>query len=152
MPRNKIIDVGSSRFTVRGLAFEELVNLGSANAEGRESKDVVTEVLSQCLVDPKLKRDQITALDYKTLAALVSEVLNIAWSNMEEMELVSTPPDRAPPERHDGITPLPFPEWLIRKIPQLQPETHEDQGLAGRDTLRFQPRGTRHRLQEENLV
>jgi HEAT repeat protein len=72
MPRNKIIDVGSSRFTVRGLAFEELVNLGSANAEGRESKDVVTEVLSQCLVDPKLKRDQITALDYKTLAALVS--------------------------------------------------------------------------------
>ena len=98
MPRNKIIDVGSSRFTVRGLAFEELVNLVSANAEGRESKDEVTEVLSQCLVDPKLKRDQITALDYKTLAALVSEVLNIAWSNMEEMELVSTPPDRAPPK------------------------------------------------------
>jgi hypothetical protein len=47
MPRNKVVDVGSSRFTVRGLTFEELVELGSTNIEGRESKDVVVEVLSQ---------------------------------------------------------------------------------------------------------
>ncbi len=97
MPRNKIVDVGGSRFTVRGLTFEELVKLGSANAEGRESKEVVTEVLSQCLVDPKLKRDQITTLDDKTLVALVSEVLDIARGNMEEMGFVSMSLDRGSP-------------------------------------------------------
>jgi hypothetical protein len=94
MPRNKVVDVGSSRFTVRGLTFEELVELGSTNVEGRESKDVVVEVLSQCLVDPKLQRDQITALDDKTLVALVSEVLVIAGSNVEKIGFVSKPPER----------------------------------------------------------
>jgi hypothetical protein len=97
MPRNKMIDVRGARFTVRGLTFEELVKLGSANAEARESKDVVAEVLSQCLVEPKLKQDQITALDDKTLVALLGEVLNIARGNMEGMGFVSMPPDKGPP-------------------------------------------------------
>ena len=97
MTRNKIVNGGGSRFTVRGLTFEELVKLGSANAESRESKEVVTEVLSQCLVDPKLKRDQITTLDDKTLVALVSEVLDIARGNMEKMGFVSMSLDRGSP-------------------------------------------------------
>jgi hypothetical protein len=97
MPRNKIVDLGGARFTVRGLTFEELVKLGSANAEARESKEVVAEVLSQCLVEPKLKQDQITTLDEKTLIGLISEVLDIARGNMEDMGFVPMPQDKGPP-------------------------------------------------------
>lgn len=45
-------------------------------------------------MDPKLQRDQITALDDKTLVALVSEVLVIAGSNVEKIGFVSKPPER----------------------------------------------------------
>ena len=97
MPKNKVVDVGGTRYTVRGLAFEELVKLGSANAEEKESRMVVTEVLSRCLIDPRLGHEQITSLDDKTLVALVAEVLDIAKSNLEGMRFVAMPPDRGPP-------------------------------------------------------
>jgi hypothetical protein len=97
MPRYKVVDVCDARYMVRGLTFEELVELGSANADSRESKDVVAEVLSQCLVDPQLKRAQITALDDKTLVALVTEVLDIAKGNLEDMGFVAIPQDKGPP-------------------------------------------------------
>ena len=98
MPRNKIVDVGGSRFTVRGLTFEELVRLGSVNAESRESKDVVAEVLSQCIVNPKLGRNQITALDNKTLVSLISEALTVDKGNLEKIGFVSLPQDKGPPK------------------------------------------------------
>ena len=92
MPKNKIVDVGGTRYTVRGLTFEELVKLGSANAEEKESGMVVAEVLSRCLIDPRLGHEQITSLDDKTLVALVAEVLDIAKSNLEGMHFVAMPP------------------------------------------------------------
>jgi hypothetical protein len=92
MPKNKIVDVGGTRYTVRGLTFEELVKLGSANAEEKESRMVVAEVLSRCLIDPRLGHEQITSLDDKTLVALVAEVLDIAKSNLEGMRFVAMPP------------------------------------------------------------
>jgi hypothetical protein len=48
-------------------------------------------------VEPKLKRDQITTLDDKTLIALVSEVLDIARGNMEDIGFVPMPQDKGPP-------------------------------------------------------
>jgi hypothetical protein len=83
MPKNKIVNVGGTRYTMRGLTFEELVKLGSGNAEEKEIKTVVAEVLSHCLIEPKLKHEQITRLDDKTLITLVSEVLDIAKSGIE---------------------------------------------------------------------
>lgn len=97
MPKNKIIDVGGTRYTVRGLTFEELVKLGSSGAEEKESKAVVAEVLSRCLIEPRLERDEITRLDEKTLVALVTEVLDIAKSGMMDMGFVPMPPDKGPP-------------------------------------------------------
>jgi hypothetical protein len=97
MPRNKVVDVGGTKYTVRGLTFEELVKLGSANAEEKESKVVVAEVLSRCLIEPKLKNEQITRLDDKTLVALVSESLDIN-SGMMEMGFVPMPQDKGPPD------------------------------------------------------
>ena len=97
MPRNKVVDVGGIRYTVRGLTFEELVKLGSASTEEKESKAVVAEVLSRCLIEPRLRREQITGLDDGTLVALVAEVLDIARSNMEGMGFVAMPPDKGPP-------------------------------------------------------
>ena len=91
MPKNKIVDVGGTRYTVRGLTFEELVKLGSANAEEKESRMVIAEVLSRCLIDPRLGHEQITSLDDKTLIALVAEVLDIAKSNLEGMRFVAMP-------------------------------------------------------------
>jgi len=82
---------------VRGLTFEELVKLGSASTEEKESRAVVAEVLSRCLIDPRLRHEQITSLDDKTLVALVAEVLDIAKSNLEGMRFVAMPPDRGPP-------------------------------------------------------
>ena len=86
-----------TKYTVRGLTFEELVMLGSADAESKESKEIVAEVLSQCLIEPKLRRDQIAALDDKILASLVMEVLDIAKSSLSEMGFVPVPPDKGPP-------------------------------------------------------
>ncbi len=97
MPRNKVVDVGGTRYTVRGLTFEELVILGSTDAESRESREVVAEVLSQCLIEPKLKLEEIAALEDKVLASLVMEVLDIARGNLSEMGLVPMPPDKGPP-------------------------------------------------------
>ena len=97
MPRNKVVDVGGTRYTVRGLTFEELVVLGSADAESKESREVVAEVLSQCLIDPKLRPDEIAALDDKTLVSLVMEVLDIAKGSLSEMGFVPMPPDKGPP-------------------------------------------------------
>jgi hypothetical protein len=97
MPKNKIVDVGGTRYTVRGLTFEELVKLGSASTEEKESKAVVAEVLSRCLIEPHLKNEDIRKLDEKTLVALVSEVLDLAKGSLEGMGFVAMPPDKGPP-------------------------------------------------------
>jgi hypothetical protein len=97
MPKNKVVDIGDTRYKVRGLTFEELVKLGSSNAEEKESKAIVAEVLSCCLIEPKLKHEQITRLDEKTLITLVSEVLDIAKDRMMEMGFVPMPLDKGPP-------------------------------------------------------
>ena len=97
MPRSRVVEVGGSRFTVRGLTFEELVMLGSVNAENKESKEIVAEVLSQCLVRPKLERNQISELDEKTLVSLVSGALTQARGNLENMDFVTMPQDKGPP-------------------------------------------------------
>lgn len=97
MPRNKVVEVEGTKYTVRGLSFEELVMLGSADAESRESREIVAEVLSQCLIEPKLGRDEIAALDDKVLASLVMEVLDIAKGSLSEMGFASVPPDKGPP-------------------------------------------------------
>ena len=81
MRRNKVVEMGDFRFKLRGLTFEELVKLGSANNEAWESKDVVAEVLSQCIMEPMLKIDQIVALEDKTLVTLMYEVLDIPRKN-----------------------------------------------------------------------
>jgi hypothetical protein len=94
MPKNKVVDVGGTRYMVRGLTFEELVKLGSASTEEKESRAVVSEVLSRCLIDPRLRHEDITRLDDKTLVALVIEVLDIAKNGLEDMGFVSMPPDR----------------------------------------------------------
>ena len=94
--------MSGTRYTVRGLTFEELVKLGSSNAECRESRDVVAEVLSECLVDPKLRRDQITVFDDNTLVALVTEVLDIAINDLKATESASSSLDKGPPR--DMIT------------------------------------------------
>lgn len=76
---------------MRGLTFEELVRLGSASAEEKASKAVVAEVLSRCLIAPRLEREQITRLDDRTLVALVAEALDIARGNLENTGLVAMP-------------------------------------------------------------
>ena len=85
MPRSRVVEVEGSRFTVRGLTFEELVRLGSVDAENKESKEIVAEVLSQCLVRPRLERSQISELDEKTLVSLVNGALTQAKGNLENM-------------------------------------------------------------------
>ena len=97
MPKNKIVDVGGTRYRVRGLTFEELVRLGSAGAEEKGSKAVVAEVLSRCLLEPRLESEQIIRLPDKTLVVLVTEVLDIAKSSLEGMGFVSMPSDKGPP-------------------------------------------------------
>ncbi len=97
MPKNKIVDVGGVRYTVRGLTFEELVKLGSAGTEEKGSKVVVAEVLSRCLIKPRLGREQIARLDDGTLVALVTGVLDIARSGMMDMGFAPMPPGKGPP-------------------------------------------------------
>jgi hypothetical protein len=98
MPKKKSVDVRGTRYTVRGLTFEELVKLGSTGAKEKESKAVVAEVLSRCLIEPKLGHDQIANLSNKRLVALVSEVLDITKSGMTDRGLVPMPLTRAHPE------------------------------------------------------
>ena len=95
--RNKVVEIGGERYTVRGLTFDELVKLGSAGSDEKESRTIVAEVLQRCLVEPRLKLDQIANLDNSTLVALVSVVLDIAKSGLEGMGFVVMPPDRGPP-------------------------------------------------------
>ncbi len=95
--RNKVVEIGGARYTVRGLTFDELVKLGSTGSDEKESRTVVAEVLQRCLIEPKLKFDQITRLDDNTLITLVTIVLDIARNGLEGMGFVSMPPDRGPP-------------------------------------------------------
>lgn len=97
MSRNKVVEVGGARYRVRGLTFEELVRLGSASSESKESKMVVAEVLQRCLIEPKLRIEQISGLDDKTLATLVTVVLDTARSGLEGM-CFSVPRTVAPRE------------------------------------------------------
>jgi hypothetical protein len=92
MSKNKVVDVGDTRYTVRGLTFEELVELGSTNIEEKESKTIVAEVLQRCLIDPMLKFDQIKHLNDKTRVTLLTEVLDIAKIGLEEVGFVAMPP------------------------------------------------------------
>ena len=92
MSKNKVVDIGGTRYTVRGLTFEELVKLGSTNTEEKESKAIVAEVLQRCLIDPMLKFDQIKHLDDKTLVTLLTEVLDIAKIGLEGVGFVAMPP------------------------------------------------------------
>jgi hypothetical protein len=89
MPKNKIVNIGGTKYMVRELTFEELVKLGSENAEVKESKTVVAEVLSRCLIEPKLKHEQITHLPDKALVTLVSEVLDIALALGPPRDLIA---------------------------------------------------------------
>ncbi len=94
--RNKVVEIGGAKYKVRGLMFDELVKLGSTGSDEKESRTVVAEVLQRCLVEPKLKFDQITHLDDNTLVTLVTIVLDIARNGLEGMGFVSVPPDRCP--------------------------------------------------------
>ncbi len=96
MTRNKVVEVGGETYRVRGITFEELVRLGSAGSEGKEGKAVVAEVLQRCLVEPRLRFDQITRLDDRTLVTLVTVVLDTAKSSLGSMGFASVPPDRGP--------------------------------------------------------
>ena len=91
MSRNKVVDVGGTRYTVRGLTFEEFVMLGSIGSESKDNKEIVAEVLQRCLIEPKLKSEQITGLDDKTLVTLVTIALDIAKSGLEGIGVVSMP-------------------------------------------------------------
>ncbi len=78
MARSKVVRAGGKRYRVRGLTFEELIMLGSMSAKRLESKQVVTEVLSECLITPKLTRNQIVSLSDSVLARLAVYVLELA--------------------------------------------------------------------------
>lgn len=91
MSRNKVVEVGGKRYTVRGITFEEFVKLGSIGSESKDSKAVVVEVLQNCLIEPKLKSKQITGLDNKTLVTLVAIALDFAKSGLEGIRVVSMP-------------------------------------------------------------
>jgi hypothetical protein len=95
MSRNKVVEVGGKRYTVRGITFEEFVKLGSMGSESKDSKEIVAEVIQRCLIEPKLKSEQITGLDDKTLFTLVTIALDIAKSGREGIGVVSMP--SAPP-------------------------------------------------------
>jgi hypothetical protein len=95
MSKNKVVEVGGTRYTIRGLTFEEFVTLGSMGSESKDSKEIVAEVLQRCLIEPKLKSEQITGLDDKTLFTLVTIALDIAKSGLEGIGIVSM--QRAPP-------------------------------------------------------
>jgi len=97
MSKKKTVEISGARYVVRGLTFDELVKLGSADVDGKESRTVVAEVLGRCLVEPKLRNEDIVRLDDKTLVTLVAEVLDIAKSGMMEMGFVPMPPDKGPP-------------------------------------------------------
>ena len=96
MSRNKVVEVGGKRYTVRGITFEEFVKLGSMGSESKESKAVVAEVLQRCLIEPKLKSEQITGLDDKTLVTLVASSARHReeWSRGHGVRLDA--PDSAP--------------------------------------------------------
>jgi hypothetical protein len=96
MSRIKVVEVGGEKYIVKGLTFEELVKLGSIGSESKESKTVISEVLQRCIIEPKLKFEQIAGLDDKILMTLVTVVLNIAGSGLEGIRFVSMPPDRGP--------------------------------------------------------
>ncbi len=91
MSRNKVVEVGGKRYTVRGITFEEFVKLGSMGSESKDSKEIVAEVIQRCLIEPKLKSEQITGLDNKTLVILVTIALDIAKSGLEGIGVVSMP-------------------------------------------------------------
>ena len=95
MSRNKVVEVGGKRYKVRGITFEEFVKLGSMGSESKDSKEIVAEVIQRCLIEPKLKSEQITGLDDKTLFTLVTIALDIAKSGLEGIGVVSMP--SAPP-------------------------------------------------------
>jgi hypothetical protein len=97
MARNKIVEIGGEKYIVRGITFEEFVRLGSSASEGKEGKAVIAELLQRCLVEPKLKFNQITMLDDKTLVTLVTIVLDTAKSRLDGIGFVSMPPDRGLP-------------------------------------------------------
>ncbi len=90
--RNKVVKIGRARYTVRDLTFDELVKLSSTGSDEKDSRTVVAEVLQRCLVEPKLKFDQITHLDNNTLLMLVTVVLDTARSGLEGMRFTTMPP------------------------------------------------------------
>ncbi len=90
--RNKVVKIGEARYKVRDLTFDELVKLGSTGSDEKDSRTVVAEVLQKCLIEPKLKFDQITHLDDITLMTLVTVVLDIARSGLEGMVFITMPP------------------------------------------------------------
>jgi hypothetical protein len=97
MSKKKTVEVRGVRYVVRGLTFDELVKLGLADVDGKASRTVVAEVLGRCLVEPKMKNEDIMRLDDMTLVTLVAEVLDIAKSGVMEMGFVPMPPDKEPP-------------------------------------------------------
>jgi hypothetical protein len=94
----KVVYTTGSRYTVRGLTFEELVKIDSANTESREIRDVMVDILPQCFVDPKLRRNQISVLDDQTLNTLVNEVLEVTRSNLDNMGFIPTLLTKVPQE------------------------------------------------------
>ncbi|MGD0802685.1 MAG: hypothetical protein ABSA11_01260 [Candidatus Bathyarchaeia archaeon] len=99
---NKVVYTTGSRYNVRGLTFGELVKIGSANTESREIRNVMVDILSQCFVDPKLRRNQISVLDDQTLNTLVNEVLEVTRSNLDNMGFI--PPHMDKGSLRDMIT------------------------------------------------
>jgi hypothetical protein len=86
----KIVEVGGERYTVRRLTFEELVKLGSASSEDKEDRMVVAEVLHVCLLEPRLRLDQIAGLDDRSLVTL-SAVTRKESSEREGVSLSTFP-------------------------------------------------------------
>jgi hypothetical protein len=78
MAVSKTLDLEGVRYTVRGLIFEELIQLGRRGIEGKDDQTIVKEIAQCCLVDPKLNSKGINCLNGTTLSHLAHAILKLS--------------------------------------------------------------------------
>jgi len=81
----KLVNVNGVRYLVRGISFEELVKLGSNNVDSKRSREVVVELVTQCLIEPRLTWKQVKSLPNGTLSPLISILLDFNKGNSRRM-------------------------------------------------------------------
>ena len=76
MTESKTLEIEGMRYTIRGLIFEELVQLGQSGLEGKDGQTVVKEIAQCCLVAPKASLND-NRLNDEVLTKIAREVLKM---------------------------------------------------------------------------